>query len=370
MLPRKMYGASLALGLVITSMTSCSKDDNNERPVYDVPTTYNFTNVEYAEASGRVSMWAGLNSWLGKSTSRQLSADSANYLWLNTNDAFTGETTSNLPFSTAEINALDFNVAAKTADAATYKQLIDSMVKISASYSATASPGVPGKVGPRLVNYSGLEFNQLVAKGLMGALQLNQVNTYLDQSRTADNNTVVTGSGTAMQHAWDLAFGYVGIPKDYDSSRAYTNTEANRPLAVGGYFRERGRYIKSGGQVYEAFRTGRAAIGAKDYIGRDEAIVAIKLQLEKTIAAAAYDYATLPQGSSDLAVKFHAMSECYGFILALKYRAAASPLSAANYQALLDLVKTNFYELAADATHAKLKQIQSILKTAYGQLQP
>jgi hypothetical protein len=350
------------------AITSCKKD--NDTPGYTVPTTYTFDNVEYAEASGRVSMWLGFTAWLGRSTGRELSQDSANYLWNNTNNAFTAENASNLPFSVSAINALGFNLSSKTADAVNFKQWIDSMVKVSKSYQASASNGVAGKVGSRLVNYTGVEFNQLVAKGMMGALQLSQVITYLDKTKTDDNNTVVTGKGTAMQHDWDLAFGYVGIPVDYDSSKVYASTESNRPLAIGGYFRERGRYIQSGGKVYEAFRKGRAAINAKDYKGRDEAIAIIKSNLEKTIAASAWEYAALPQGSPDLAVKFHALSECYGFLLALKYRSADSPLSAANYQTMVDILKSNYYELSADATNAKLKQVQSILTAAYGKLQP
>lgn len=348
------------------SVVSCDKDDT---PDYTVPTTYNFTNTDYSEASGRVSMWAGFSSWLGKSTGRVLNQDTANFMWNNTNTAFTAETASNLPFSVSAINALGFNLSSKTADAATVKQWVDSMVKVSKSFNATASNGIPGMVGNRLVNYSGLEFNQLVAKGMMGALQLSQALMYLEKSTTDDNNTIIEGKGTAMQHSWDLAFGYVGLPADYDSSKAYENTDSKRPLAIGGYFRERGRFIQAGGRVFGAFLKGRAAIDAKDYKGRDEAIGVIKSYLEKTLAAAAYAYASLGQGSGTLAVKFHALSECYGFVLALKNRPANSPLSASNYQTLLDNLKTNFYVLVADASNTKLKQVQSILSTTYGQLQ-
>lgn len=367
MLTRRIAGLSLIL-ISFSFLTSCDKDDDT--PVYSVPSTYSFDNVEYVEASGRISMWAAFTGWLGKSTTRELNQDSANYMWNNTNNAFKAETGSNLPFSPTAMNGLGFNLSSKIADAATVKQWVDSMVKVSKEFGATASNGVAGMAGSRLVNYSGLEFNQLVAKGMMGALQLSQVITYLDKSKTDDNNTIVAGKGTAMQHSWDLAFGYVGIPADYDSSKAYVNTEANRPLAIGGYFRERGRFIQAGGRVFEAFRKGRAAINARDYKVRDESIAIIKSYLEKTLAAAAYEYASISQGSAALGVRFHAMSEGYGFLLALKYRAGDSPLNATNYQTALDNIKTNFYDLAADANNTKLKQIMSILTTAYGKLQP
>jgi len=371
---RKYYvPVAIALGIAITAPSCKKKDDTNVTPTipaYTVPDTYNFENVEYAEASGRMSMWAGLTSYLGKSASRQISQDSANNLWNNSGSMFNAEIASNLPFSPSALNALTYNVSGKTSDASLFKQYIDSMVAVSQSYSVTASPGVAGKVGSRLVNYSGLEFNQAVAKGLMGALQMSQVNAYLDKAGIDDNTTVTTGVGTSMQHDWDMAFGYVAIPKDYDSSKSYPSSDATRPLAIGGYFRERGQYIKAGGIVYEAFRKGRAAINNKDYTKRDSAAATIKLTLEKTLAAAAYAYMGLSQGSSDLATRFHALSEGYGFVLALKYRPANSPLTAANYQALLDVVQTNFYTLVSDASNTKVKQAQTILSTAYGQLQP
>lgn len=358
--------AALASSLFIIS---CNKEDN-PIPEYTVPTSYNFDNVDYTEASGRVAQWAGFTAYLGKSTSRQLSQDTVNLLWNNTGSAFTAEIASNLSFTPAQLNGQGFNLASKTADAIVIKTFADSMVNVSQYYNSPAAPGVPGKIGSnRIFNYTGLEFNQAVAKGLMGAMVLNQIFTHLDKTVSDDNNTVTPGQGTAMQHDWDLAFGYLGIPKDYDTSKSYANTDPARPLALGGYLKERGQYIKAGGIVFDAFLKGRAAIGAKDYAVRDQAIATIKDILEKTLAAAAYAYVTLPQSSTDLAAKFHNISEGFGFIVALKYRPANSKLSAANYQILQGILQTDFYVLHADAANTKLKQAQSVLSTAYGTLQ-
>jgi len=362
---------TFALLAGLTATVSCKKDDNNTVPNYTVPDTYNFTNVEYKESAARISMWTGFTGILGKAASRQLSQDSINKLWNNSGSPFTAETASNIPYTFDVLNTLTYNLAGKTAEPTLIKGFADSMVVISQYYNTPASRGVAGKIGTnRIFNHRGLEWNQAVAKGMMGAMVLSNIVTIMNNIGSADNNTVVAGQGTAMEHQWDLAFGYVGIPKDYDSGKAYTSAIVDRPLGVGGYFAERGKFIKAGGTVFEAFRQGRAAITAKDYKKRDAAAATIKEYIEKTLAAAAFVYLTQPQTQNDLAAKFHGLSEGYGFVIGLKFRAANSPLTAANYQALFDIISTDFYTLADDASNTKLKQGTAILTAAYGQLQP
>ncbi len=366
----KLFFSALGIASLL-SLSSCSKSDGNQSQQYTVPTTYIFDNVEYKEAAGRISQWVGYTGMLGKGSSRQLSQDTINYLWNNTNNAYTAETASNIPYEFAALNAIGFNLASKTADAATFKMYADSMVKVSESYNATASQGVPGKVDSRIVNYQGKEFNQLVAKGLMGSLSLYNIIALLDKVPSDDNNTLVAGQGTAMQHSWDLAFGYVGIPKDYDSGFNYTTApvKADRPLGLGGYFAERGKFIQSGGIVFEAFRRGRAAIGARDYVARDAASATIKEYLEKTLAAAAYHYINISGTRTTLSSKFHDYSEAYGFILALKYRASNSKLTSVNYDKLVNSLNGDFWDLANDAENTKMVEARDILTAAYGQLQ-
>ncbi len=372
-----LFNIYTAVGICAV-MFSCKKSDDAPKiPPYTVPDTYNFSNADFTEASQSVAMWAGFTAYLGKSTSRELSQDTANNLWNNTNAAFTAEIASNLLFSPDQLNsATSVKLSEKTTEPAIIKGFVDSIVAVSKYVDATASKGVAGKIGSRLFNHSGLEFNQAVAKGMMGSFAMKKIFEHLDKSTTADNSTPVGATGTAMEHEWDMAFGYVGIPKaDYvnrtaDTIYAFAGTNPNRPLAIGGYFRERGMYIKAGQKVYDAFIKGRAAIGAKDYVVRDEAIATIKEYVEKALAAAAYNYITAPQTQAEFSAKFHGLSEGYGFIQALQYRASSSPLTAANHQKLKDIIETDFYELAEDASNTKLKEAQAILTSAYGQLQP
>lgn len=363
---------SLALAALLFSCTDNPNIDPDAPKEYTVPATYNFTNADYKESASRISMWQGFQTYLGKGSSRVLSADTVNYLWNNTNRAFTSELASNIPYSASDLNGLSYNLSGKVADAAMFKTLADSMVFISKYNKQTGSKGVPGKIGNRLFNRNGLEYNQLVAKGLMGGLTMSNVNSILDKIPTDNNTTVANGKATEMGHNWDLAFGYLGIPGDYDPVFDYDAqpVKADRPLALGDYFAERGNYIQAGGKIFEAFRTGRAAIGAKDYAARDKSIATIKEYLEKTLAAAAYYYVTAPQSTTALDSKFHGLSEGAGFVAALKYRPTNSKLTAANYQKMVDILNTSYYTLAEDASNTKLKEVQSILTEAYGKLQP
>ncbi len=305
-----------------------------------------------------------------KGRTRVLSADTVRYLWNNTNQAYTAELAGTIPYPATALNALNYSLSSKVADAAVFKALADSMVVVSQFNKQPAAKGVPGKLGSRLFNSQGLEINQLIAKGLMGGLVLSNVTAILDKIPTDNNTTVVAGQGTAMEHNWDLAFGYIGIPMDYDTAFNYGTqpVKADRPLALGGYFAERGKNIQAGGRLFEAFRTGRAAISARDYATRDAAIVTIKEYLEKTLAAAAYYYVTSPQTQTALDAKFHSLSEGAGFVAALKYRPANSKLTAAHYQTLVAILNTSFYTLAEDPSHTRLKQAQAILTEAYGKL--
>ena len=173
-----------------------------------------------------------------------------------------------------------------------------------------------------------------------------------------------------MQHQWDLAFGYVGLPKDYDSGKVYTSAIVDRPLGIGGYFGERGKFIKAGGTVFEAFRKGRAAIGAKDYAVRDAAAATHQGICGKDPCRS---HVRLYYQSADASRPGRQIPWPVGriwFRRGVEVPPGNSKLTEANYQTLMGIMKTDFYALADDASNTKLKQAQSILTAAYGQLQP
>lgn len=354
--------AALAVFAAIL-MSSCSKDDNNnETPQYNVPSTYSFENVDYSSSTIRVSMMVKLDAYMKKGTTVKLKQDTVNFMFSNTGN----------PFGDAKLDASGLSLVEKTADAVIYKSFMDSVVAASQRNDVRASEGANGYIprgsGKIIVGANGVEYGQAALKGMMGSLFFKEAMVILSKISQDDNNTVVPGQGTAMQHHWDEAFGYLAIPADYDSSKTYTSADANRPLLWGGYLAERGKAIQAGGILFEAFRKGRAAIGAKDYTVRDEAIKAIQSTWERLAAAAALAYVTQPQSSANignLGAQFHALSEGHGFIASLKYRAAGSKLSDADYQKLMTIMNTSFYTLVNESGFKSLNEAKEILTKTY-----
>ncbi|WP_026464236.1 DUF4856 domain-containing protein [Adhaeribacter aquaticus] len=352
----------VVLGLAaLAGFSSCKEDDENQIPAYTVPASYAFSSPGINAGASQVQMAVELNSYLGSGTSTVLDQTKANNLFNNTN----------APFTNAALNTSGFKLSAKTADVPVFQDFINKHVAYSSSKDIPATNGtagfIPRGTGKILVGPQGLEYNQAVAKGMMGSLLFKEAMSIMKNIGN-ENNTTVTEGATAMQTKWDEAFGYLGIPVDYDSAKVYASTEVNRPLLWGGYLRERGRPIKAGGVLFEAFRKGRAAIGVKDYKVRDEQVKTIQDTWEKLAAISALSYVTIPQASSsvgNLGTQFHALSEGYGFVLALKYRAPGSKLTDANLQKLIDILSSNYYTLVNDPNFTKLKEAQTILKTTY-----
>ncbi|MGY5351010.1 DUF4856 domain-containing protein [Wenyingzhuangia sp. IMCC45533] len=189
-----------------------------------------------------------------------------------------------------------------------------------------ASAGNAGLAdGKRFVNGDGLEYNQAFIKGLAGALASDQaLNHYfdrLDEDKFDESNSfriandanelVVDKNYTTMEHHWDEAYGYVfGVELVEDEllqkyiGRVESDDDFKGTLNT----------------IKKAFIIGRAAIVAKNYEVRDQAIEVLRFQISKVIAIRSVYY--LQQGKSKLDVRvqsFHDLSEGYGFIYSLRF---------------------------------------------------
>ncbi|MBE2290714.1 MAG: DUF4856 domain-containing protein [Chitinophagaceae bacterium] len=359
---RSYYLPAAALLTLAASVTSCKKDKNTDPDVkaYTVPTTYNFGNANYTSSTQRIKMAVELDTYLKTantgSTLVPLDKTKADNLWNNANN----------PYSDASLNTSGINIITPMANASLFKSYVDSSVIYNNGTTASQGTGgfVPRGTNKIIVGPRGLEYSQAYTKGVMGSLFFKEAMRLLASVKAMDPKDTATA-----QAAWDEAFGYLAVPADYDTSKTYTSTDANRPLLWGGYLAERGKSIQAGGIIFSAFLKGRAAIGAYDKTVRNAQADTIMAKWEQLAAASALAYVTSPTASSaigNLGTQFHALSEGLGFILALQYRSANSKLSAADFTTLNNIIHKDFYELINQTGFTDLTTAQNILKNTYG----
>lgn len=261
-------------------------------------------------------------------------------------------------FNDTSLDASGKNVRSKTAASAvaasTVRPLFDGWIEEFATVVApavnngtVASAGVAGEfTGPGgrtvKVNAKGLELNQVFSKGLIGALQIDQiVNGYLSFSKLdgarQDNDDDIyayTFPGhsedniTKMEHYWDEGFGYLqGLDNQY---KAGLGEAPNKDGANLNYYLNKVNNTYDTGitdRIYKAFTIGRAAIVAKDYVERDRQAAIVSAELSKVIAYKAQSY--LRDTAEDIeqedwANALHAASEGYGFILGMQFTKTAN----------------------------------------------
>ena len=326
---------------------SCSNDDDNIGGTTNVvaPVTYDFTRngnptVDFNGQTTRIEMGQELIDALKDTSKTQEDLDG---MFTNTGDKF----------SDADLNASTKSIRSKTAASADYfsanttdgnaiKADFDSWIaaqvdEVYPNWDVHASSGTAGKIqeagggSTRYVNAKGLEYNQAVNKGLIGALMVDQaLNNYLSPAvldagtNIADNDTDMVAEGknyTNMEHKWDEAYGYVyGVNADPANPNADLGADSFLNKYIG---RVEGDDDFAGiaDEIYQAFKLGRAAIVAKNYTVRDAQAEIIKEKISEIIGIRAVYY--LQQGknvlATDKAAAFHDLSEGFGFIYSLQF---------------------------------------------------
>ena len=331
--------SSFALFAVVLGLSSCSKDKDVVTPstpalrttvdynslTATTPYTTTFKNaagastVDLGTSAVRLNMFTELNSYMAivaSTTPAPLDAAKLRNLYAN----------ASAPFANDALNASGVQLRDKTAasfseaNAAAVRTYIDTklgeLATASQNVSQTATDGAAGRVGRYLVDGRGFEVNQVIQKGLIGALLLDQIGNVLlsPASLAADNSKVVAGQVySEREHNWDLAYGY--MTANATMLTDYTITPRERFLA--GYLNEKNGPASPA--VYLAFLKGRAAI-----VNNDEATLRaqadlIRTELEKTIAKSAVSYLEKWRAEPDAAVKAHALGEGLGFVYSLRF---------------------------------------------------
>jgi len=271
----------------------------------------------------------------------------------------------NADFSNGDLNASGKNIRSKTAasadlfatnatEQAAIRADFDSWIagqvgEVYPNWEVAAAPGVAGQIAQgdrvRYLNANGMEYNQMINKGLIGAMVLDQiVNHYLstavldegDKRANNDDDKVENGeSYTAMEHNWDEAYGYLFALNTNLENPVEGENDGDRFL--GSYIRQVARDPDFSDLVtssYEAFKLGRAAIVAKDYEIRNEqaAIIKSKLALVPSVRGVFYLQAgkrALAEETPNYGSGFHALSEGFGFIYSLRF--AQDPVTGKAY---------------------------------------
>ncbi len=263
------------------------------------------------------------------------------------------------PFSDPELNSSTKSVKSKvaasndffsanTVESTKIKQEVESWIgdqvtTVFPNWNVLAEPGIAGQIADgtsvRYVNGQGLEYNQAVNKGLIGALMTDQMlNNYLSPAvldagtNIADNDAGTLAEGesyTNMEHKWDEAFGYL----------FGTATDASDPLATLGEDAFLNKYLSRvegdsdfagiADDIFQALKLGRAAIVAGDYEVRDEQASIVRDLISKVIAVRAVYYLqqgknAIPASGNAFGPAFHDLSEGFGFIYSLRFTRKSS----------------------------------------------
>jgi hypothetical protein len=349
-----------ALILSFTLFLACDpKKKTSPEPegpfVYGIPNTYNFENTNFSGQITRLDMLGELSSYMKTARTKGvlLSANKLKEMFTN----------SNSPFAAVALNTSGKNLKDKVyaSDQAILESYMDSLAAISGTLNA-GSVGVVGIVkSPNdsakkyLCNAQGVEYSELIDKGMFGSLIYYQAMNYLDNLPTKDNTTIIPGEGTVMEHNTDEAFGYFGVPVDFPSNT--TNLRA-----WGNYCNRRNALLNTNKTIMDAFLLCRAAISNKDYAKRDEAIKLVKDSWEKVIAATVINYLnTAKNNMADDAIRNHNLSECLGFVKSLQYK-SDKKISNAQISQVLNFMGNNFYTI----TVSNINQARDLISAIYG----
>jgi hypothetical protein len=337
---------------------ACTTDDDNQpAEAFQVPQTYEFDNVDYSGQTARLAMLLEMKSYMATSQTQGVALDANKLAAMFANDGAAAGFNQNYD-PTKQLRGKTFEPVQADFDA-----LIVELAEASQS-TVPGSEGVSGVIenfdGQKsyLVGEDGLDHAQLIEKGLMGACIYYQAATvYMgDGKMDVDNETVTPGKGTAMEHHWDEAFGYLGAPIDFP-----INTDGLFFWAD--YANKREAVLGNSQALMDALIKGRAAISADRLDLRDEAIVEARREWELVSVATALHYLNVGvEQFDDMAIRSHALSEAIGFVYTLQFN-EGKRISNSEVQEILELIagssdfsKMNLYQTAvADLETAKEK---------------
>lgn len=346
---RPMAALCLALGLS-ACLESEEKEPETPDPTYTIPESYGaFEDVDFSGQTARLDMLAELGAYVKTANKRGVAIDADKMKAMFANEGN--------PFSKDALNSAGKRLKDKTflPEQDYFEGLFDS----AAAASQDTTPGEHGKAGvvaagsgsTYLMSAKGVEYAQLIEKGLMGALSFYQAAAvYLD----TDSKLAASVPVADQQHHWDEAFGY------FTSSVNYPTEGVNRFWSK--YGNDYDKLIGCNARLLRAFVKGRAAIVNQDRATMLEAIDSVRYEWERVSAAAAvHYYNAAKKGLTDDGARNHQLSEAIAFTRALKYN-PAKKITSAQLAEIEEFIGDDFYEV----TQQGLDSAIDLLSDVYG----
>lgn len=355
---KKIQNITLALFVVSIAATGCRKEGCTDEtatnyseeakkddascvyPVDEtltVPSTYAFSRngestVSFSGQTQRLAMLSEISAYLKTANTAGTAVDAQTLKAMYANDSYNWDDVDGLGMtgSSKQLKSKTaYGIAGGSADAAVqamFDGYIDDISTISATTvsgtedGAAGTSGVwpnDGAKGPYLMNGNGMEYVQLIEKGLMCAVFMNQLTVNYLAAIDQDDNTFMVDSAagkyyTKMEHHWDEAFGYFTSAIDFPTNGS--------DRFWGKYADGRESIIQSATLIMDAFLKGRTAIYNKDYTTRDNQVTVINNEIERVSAGTAIHYLNSAKNNiTSNTARNHVLSEAYSFLNGLKY---------------------------------------------------
>ncbi|GAB4047429.1 DUF4856 domain-containing protein [Spirosoma litoris] len=322
--------------------------------------------VDLTTGANRLLMFRAINTYNGTavSTGATLDATVLKNMFSNTSNPFSGTANAALNSSGVQLRNVTASSLSAT-DAEKERTTIEAgfpkIATASKFVTATASEGKAGKLGTYLVDEQGIEWAQIIQKGLIGAFQVDYIGNVLlsDKNLALDNTTLVAGKKyTALEQNWDEIYGIITANPVYGGKATTTSSGES---FIGSYLWEYNKEDFT--KVHKALLTGRAAIVNNDLTTLKTQADFIHKAMEKAIAGAALGYLGKWKTGTTDAARAHAMGEGLGFIYSLRYATIAKADAAFSDAILAGLIgaPNGFWGL----TNAKIDAASTAIKTKF-----
>ena len=315
---------------------------------YDVPSTYAFTDadgnntVSYGGQTARMDMLSEMVTYLKSangSNATPATLDASTLLAMYDN-SYTGWTDQSLVGNGKQLKS-------KTA-------LADAGIQaMFEAWMSTAASSSPSNTTSYLQSSTGLEWTQMIEKGLMGACFASQMTSnYLAGIEADDNETAVDADNgkfyTEMEHHWDEAYGYFTDAVDYPTNGTdrFWGKYANKS-----YLEDN---LGSATDISTAFRTGRAALSAHNtadaLVQRDIIIAEVKQMQAGMAIHYLNDVKSKVSSGADQSAINHSMSEALAFLFGMQFISETPDMNSSDVMAYVSTIESDVANYASNLT--------------------